>query len=283
MINKRTGNWTVLAAALLLASACRKKEDGASPQLAMPAPGAVEKVAAQAEVKASSGPVELSFLLYKTQIKAGDYLWQQIRIRNVGEKLFVVVDPVFHDPWGLRNNSSRAGYGIYLEALAPDGKRLKVEFSLGRHVEIEDRVSGLLEVDGPQEQAMLDGWKKQGLSPEAIDRKLLDFNMNKRLAAETKRRRPLIKLLPGQTAETKSAFFYSMRDEINEKPVPVPIGDFAQIDFLHFDKPGQYKVRAVYNYAPTKESMKIDRQFHHGPDPSEVLVRTPWIAVEVLP
>jgi len=275
----RTAHWTILTAALIFCASCGKKEKSA-PTPVLSAPGTVEKVQAEAEVKASSGPVELTFLLHKTRIKAGDYLWQQIRIRNIGNKVFAVADQVFHDPWELQKHSG-SGYGIYIEALDPYGKRLKVEYSLGRYKEVEE-VSGLLEVEGPQEQAMLDGWEKQGLSKVAIDRKLLEFKMNKR-AARNWKTNPVIRLSPGQSAETKSAFFYSMRDERNGKQVPKPIGDFAQIDFFHFDKPGQYKLRAVYSYAPTKESMKIDRQFHHGPDPSEVLVRTPWIAIEVRP
>lgn len=278
MIKTKTANWTAIAAALLFFAACGKKEESA-PTPVLSSPNAVEKVPAQAEVKASSGPVELSFLLHKTQIKAGDYLWQQIRIRNIGEKMFVVADQVFHDPWSLRKHSS-SGYGIYIEAIGPDGKRMKVEYSRNKQAPpMDEEVSGLLEVDGPEEQAMLDGWKKQGLGPEAINRKLLDYNMNKRSAAEIRRRWPVIKLLPGQSAETKSAFFYSIRDEINEKPVPQAIGDFAQIDFFYFDKPGKYKIRAVYDYLPRE----LTRKYKTLISPDDVLVRTPWVPVTVLP
>lgn len=279
MIRTRTRNWLGLAAALFCFAACGKMEDGISPQLSMPAPGAAEKVAAQAEVKGSSGPVELAFRLHKTQIKAGDYLWQQILIRNIGEKMFVVADQVFHDPRSLRKHSD-SGYGIYVEAIGPDGRRMKVEYSMNRPAPpMDEEVSGLQEVDGPKEQAMLDGWKKQGLGPEEVNRKLLDYNMNKRSSAAIRRRWPVIKLLPGQSAETKSAFFYSIRDEINEKPVPQPIGDFAQIDFFYFDKPGNYRIRAVYDHLPRK----LTRKYGSLESPSDVLVRTPWVPVTVLP
>jgi hypothetical protein len=279
LIETRAANWTVLAAAFICFAACGKKEAG-TPTPVLSPPNAVEKVPVQAEVKASSGPVELSFLLHKTQIKVDDYLWQQIRIRNIGEKMFVVADQVFHDPRDLRDCSRSAGSGIYIEALGPDGKRLKVEFqsSANQDSDQSDEVSGLLEVKGPEEQAMLAGWKKQGLNPQTIDRKLLEFNMNKRVAKNWKRQ-PVIKLLPGQSVETKSAFFYSTRDEINEKPVPQPIGDFAQIDFFHFDKPGQYKVRAVYDHLPgelTQKHLTLRT-------PDDVLIHTPWVAVTVLP
>ncbi|MDD5303505.1 MAG: hypothetical protein PHS14_10385 [Elusimicrobia bacterium] len=278
MIKSKTDNWPVLAAALFCFAACGKKDDGA-PTPVLSAPGAIEKVSAQAEVKASSGPVELSLLLHKTEIKAGDYLWQQIRLRNSGDTPMIVADQVFHDPWELRKHSG-SGYGIYVEALGPDGKPLKVEYSREKAAPPKDEeVSGLLEVEGPQEQAMLDDWKKKGLSPEEINQKLLDFNMKKRLTTGTKRRSPVIKLLPGQSAETKSSFFYSLTDEINEKPVPKPIGDFGQINFFHFNKPGQYKIRAVYDYRPGE----FARENKLPTSPDDLLVRTPWISVTVLP
>lgn len=283
MIKTKTANWTAIAAALLWFAACGKKEESA-PTPALPPPNAAEKVAAQAEVRASSGPVELTLLLHKTQIKAGDYLWQQIRIRNIGEKELIVADRVFDEPRQLRFQS-RAGCCLYLEMLGPSGKPLKVEFqdSAEQGRDISDVVSGLLEIEGPEEHAMLDGWKKQGLSDREIGMKLIDFNMKKQRAAEIHQQRPVIKLLPGQSAETKSAFYYSIHDKIQNRPAPRPIGDFAQVDFFLLEQPGKYKVRAVYDLAPTEKSLKIDRKFHHGPSPEEVLVLTPWISITVLP
>lgn len=282
MIKTRPGNWRGLAAALLCFAACGKKEDGASPQVTMPVPAVVETVAAQAEVKASSGPVELAFLLHKTQIKAGDYLWQQIRIRNVGDNEIIVADRVFHEPRELRLQS-RAGFGIYIEALGPDGKPLKVEFqdSAKRGADISYGVSGLLEVDGPEERAMLDGWKKLGLSSREIDEKLLEFNTKKQRAVESRQQRPVINLLPGQSAKTKSAFFYSIQDLIHKRPVPSAIGEFAQLDFFILEKPGEYKIRAVYDRAPTPELNKMRGKLPVSP--WEVLVRTPWVKVTVTP
>lgn len=282
MIKTRTGNWPVLAAALLFAAACGKKEDGASPRLAMPAPGAAEKVAAQAEVKASSGPVELSFLLHKTQIRVGEYLWQQIRIRNIGDKNIVASDMVFYDARELRKQSS-SNYCIYLEAVDPDGKPLKVEFQTPAEQgsDIRYGVSGLLEVEGPEEQAMLDDWKKKGLSLDEINTRLIDFNTKKQRAAVKPEQWSGIELLPGQSAETKSAFYYSMQDKIHNRPKPRPIGDFAQLDFFIFDKPGEYKVRAIYDRAPTPELNKMRGELPIFPE--EVLIRTSWIKVTVVP
>jgi hypothetical protein len=278
VIKTRRAIRTAMAAALLCFAACGKKEEGTSTPILAP-PNAVENVPAQAEVKASSGPIELSFLLHKTQIKAGEYLWQQIRIRNVGDKKILIGDFVFYDPRELRKQTD-SSYFIYLEAVGPDGKPLRVEFQQpaeqGR--DIAEEVSGLLEVEGPQEKAMRDSWKKQGLSEREIGSKLIDFNMKKQRSAPRTDQWSGIELLPGQSVETKSAFFYSLHDKIKKKPVPRTIGDYAQLDFFLFEKPGDYKLRAVYNHAPSPGAKK-----RITISPEDVLVRTPWIQVTVTP
>ena len=77
------------------------------------------------EVSASSGPVELTFLLHKTTITVGESLWHQLRVRNIGKRELLVTDEVFHEPWQLRYHSPDrngiGGFGIYIEAFGPDG------------------------------------------------------------------------------------------------------------------------------------------------------------------
>lgn len=269
-----------LTAAGLCFAACGKKKDSGPPQPVLTAPDKTDAASAQAEVKASSGPIELSLLLHKTQIKAGDSLWEQIRIRNVGAKKINIVDQVFFDDRALRNQSN-IGYGIYLEARDPEDKPLKVWFygPAKRAFDIDERPSGLLEVEGPQERAMLDGWKKQGLSAYEIDLKLIDFNTKKQRAAEHEQERPFVKLMPGQSAETKSAFSYNEMDMLRNRPRPHAIGEFTRVDFFEFKKPGTYKVRAVYNNLAGELSRKVGLPIY----PEEVLVRTPWIPVTVFP
>lgn len=282
MIKTKAGHWTLIPAMLFCFAACGKKDDPV-PTPVLSAPPAMEMIAAAAEVKASSGPIELSFLVRETQIKAGDSVWEQIRIRNVGNEEIIVSDPIFFNPRELRKQS-RSRYGIYLEASGPDGKALKVEHQTpanqGNDL-ILDRVSGFLEVEGPEEQSMLDAWKKQGLSLREINTKLLDFNIKKRdeAAARIPRRDPTIALMPGQSAGTKYAYFHSIQDKIHNRPIPHPIGDFARVDFFVLDVPGEYKIRAVYDRAPTKE---LNRMRGNLPISSwEVLVRTPWIKFTV--
>lgn len=283
MIKTRAGNWTVLAAMLLCVSACGKKDD-ATPAPVLPVPQAVEKITPAAEVKASSGPIELSLLVRETQIRAGDYIWEQIRIRNIGDKEIIVSDPIFFKPRELLKQSN-SRYGIYLEAIGPNGKPVKVQYPTparqGNDL-VMDRVSGFLEVKGPEEKAMVDGWKKQGLSLREINSKLLDFNIKKHdeAAARNDRSDPLVALLPGQSAETKYAFFQSVRDKIYNRPIPRPAGEYARVDFFALDTPGEYKIRAVYDRAPTPELNRLRGKLPIYPE--EVLVRTPWIKVTVM-
>lgn len=280
MNKSRSGHWTLLAAALFCLAACEKSPSPVpTPDLAPP--GLPEKVAAQAEVKASSGPVELTLRLYKTEIKLGESLWEQIRIRNVGDSDMIVSDPVFFDPWQLRKGI-RAGYGIYIEVLGPDGKPLPRDpHPNWGSSDVSDKPSGLLEVHGEEERAMLDGWKKRGLSLEQINRKLVDFNLKKARDADASRELPRIKLQPGESAETKSWFVYSEWDQFKKRPKPTPVGDFAELEFFDLDKPGEYKVRAVYDWAPTK--WLIEARGKIPVEPDEVLVRTPWVRITVLP
>lgn len=280
MIKSKTACWPLFAATLFLAAACGKKDGDVSSRPSMSVPVPVAKVAAQAEVKASSGPVELSYLVNKTQLRAGESIWHQIRIQNIGDKNIIVGDSVFHEPGQLREQSD-AQAGIYIEAVGPDGRPLKVNYltPAGQSSHLSDDVSGMLEVVGPEEHAMVDGWKKQGLNSRDINKKILEFNIHKQNAKEITSRLPAIELLPGQASETKSAYFYSKQDEIHKRPVPVPIGQFAQVEFFDLSRPGIYKVRAVYD----GRQGELSRQAGIPAYPWDVLIRTPWIAVTVLP
>lgn len=280
--------------ALILAAAtaaCGKSEPpGAAPELAAPdraasrvGTGSPRPVSAEAEVKASSGPVELSLLLHKSKIRLGDSLWQQLRIRNIGKQEILITDQVFHDPWELDKNI-RIRLGIYIEVTGPDGKPLKPPVRRdGVDDGIEPMPSGLLEVEGPDEQAMVDGWKKQGLSSLEVSLKLIEYNTKKERDKHPYPSRPAIRLKPGESAETKSWFHYSKYDEkIAKRPPPRPVGEFAELEFFDLEKPGEYKVRAVYNYGMSELKKKEYRELGWSYD-ERVLIRTPWVQVTVVP
>ena len=188
MLKKRVGSLAFFAAMLFCAAACGKKDDAAlAPVLSTPQ--AAEKNAPAAEVKASSGPIELSLFVRETEIKAGDSIWEQIHVRNIGNREIIVSDPIFFNEQALLKQSY-SRFGIYLEALGPNGKSIRVDAATPANMgkDLMEGVSGFLEVDGPEERAMFEGWKKQGLSPREINAKLLDFNIKKREEASARNR-----------------------------------------------------------------------------------------------
>lgn len=236
-------------------------------------------VPAEAEVNASSGPIELSLLLYKTKIKLGDTLWEQLRVRNVGKQEILVTDNLFHDPWQLKRNI-HAGYGIFIEIVGPDGKRLPVAAHSDSDGGIQNSVSGLLETEGPEEAAMLSRWRKQGLTEQQINENLVSFNLEKRAKENAGNVTPVIKLAPGESVQTHAWFHYGeWARVIGKRPKPRPIGDFAQLEFFDLEVPGVYKVRAIYNNQVTPDIIRILGKLPAQPE--DVLARTPWIRVTV--
>lgn len=294
LIEMKKEFWPLILAAAL--GACGKGDPApVAPELPVPDrsfPSAdraapIGKIPAQAEVTASSGPVQLSLLLHKTKIKLGESLWHQLRIRNVGKQELLVTDQVFRDPWQLKRNAPDrrgiGGYGIYIEVLGPDGAHLdKALYMEGFDNDMVPAVSGMLEIDGPKERAMVNGWKKEGLSDWEVSFRLVNYNMKKRRAAQPTADPPMIKLQPGEIAETKSWFYYSWRDRNRKRPSPQPVGDFAELDFFELDKPGKYKVRAVYNYGMSDSKKAEYRKLGWSYD-RHLVVRTPWVEVTVRP
>lgn len=289
LIQMKKENWALILAAAL--AACGKNEPPAAPpELAAPGrafspagTGSPEPAVAEAEVKASSGPVELTLRLHRTRIKLGESLWHQLRIRNAGDKEMLVTDQIFHDPWELLNNIW-GGYGIFIEVIGPDGKPLEPPVRRdGAGDGIEPMPSGLLEIEGPQEQAMVDGWEKQGLSSFEVKLKLIEYNTKKERGKKPYPSRPVIHLRPGEIAETKSWFHYSRYDEkIAKRPAPQPIGEFAELEFFDLDEPGKYKIRAVYNHGISETDIKEYRKMGWSYD-ERVLFYTPWVRVTVNP
>lgn len=249
-------------------------------RLAAAAQGA-EPIPPEAEVSAVTKPVKLTLRLYKTKIKAGEFLWQQVALQNVGTEEMIVFDHVFKDPTELRVNTLKH-QGIYIDIIGPDGKRLDVELPRERpqFSDEELRSSGGLDIDGPKEQAMVDAWKRSGLTPTEVSEKLISYNSRKREHAALERQPPPETLMPGARIETKSWFENGKYDALHHIPRAEPIGNFARLEFFDLRTPGKYKVRAVYDYHP---DMALKRKYHSDIFPGQVMVRTPWISVVVAP
>lgn len=226
-------------------SACEKSEPSANPIPDL-APPKLEKSAPQAEVHASSGPVELSLLLHRTQIKLGSTLWHQIRVRNIGRTQLLVTDGIFHDPWQMAKNIS-GEYGIFIEVLGPDGKPLQMAFHPDSGNDIDFGVSDL-------------GQKKATRTTIRVN-----------------------SLQSGESVETKSWFHYGdWAKLVAKRPRPTPIAEYAELEFFDLNKPGHYKVRAIYNKQLGEKDLKSYRELGLTLN-GHVLIRTPWISVEVVP
>ncbi len=272
-------------------AACGKNEAPSNaPELAPPeraftsaATGGEKEIPAEAEVKASSGPVELTLKIFKIRIKADERVWFRLRVRNVGDRKMLLSDQIFHDPEQL-NRNFRIRWGIFIEALGPDGTPLEEALHREEAEPVRDRVSGMLNIAGPVEQAMVDGWRKQGLTEYEVNEKLVHFNLKKEREEASGMDRPVFNLKPGEAAETKSSFFYSTYDRlIKKRPPPKPIGGFSQLELFDFEGPGKYKIRAVYNYVRSGRNEAIAKKIGLGPSAEDVLVHTQWVQFEVLP
>lgn len=259
-------------AILLIGVACKKPAaPPATPEVPPPS-----VIAAEADVKSSSGSVELTLLLHKTHIKAGDSLWYQLRLRNIGPDPLIIVDRVFRSGWNLRENTN-ARLGIFLEVQNAEGKPLKpaARSDMGDHLVRES--SGMLEAVSAEAKAAVARWKKEGLSEDEIRSNLVQLNANR---AYTDSDEPFrVELQPGGVIETKSWFFYHDSERIMHRPRPKPIGDFAELDVFDFDTPGRYRIRAVYDLAPGAYTKKLRGSEKAYAD--EVSFKSQWIDIEV--
>ncbi len=262
---------------LVLAASCGKPSPSSeTPELSAPTSSAV---AAEAEVKASSGPVELTFLIYKTRIKLGESLWYQFRLRNIGSEQMIVVDRVFRSGWNLRKNIN-ANFGTYIEIQDSNGQPLRPAHRSDMHAHpIVNESSGLLEAVTPEAKAAVAAWKKKGLSGLEIKRNLAQLNANRAFVEADEPFR--VELPPGGTIETKSWFEYHDSERLAHRQQPRAIGEFAEIDVYDLESPGRYRIRAVYKRVPSAYAKNMRRNGEVYPD--EVNFKTDWIGIEVIP
>lgn len=271
---------------LLLITACRERPSPQSPSLSSPektsASGISEKEAvAEAEVKASSGPIELSLLLHSKNVRVDDSFWYKLRIRNRGTTVITLVDDAFTDPSRFHKQLD-GRFGLYIEVLGPDGKALPVRIPrrpTDDYAYDSTHISGLLEADGPEEKALVEMWTKEGLDDSEIRRKLIAHNLKK----QPREPIPSVVLKPGETVETHSWFHHGIREEALKRPKTRPIGDFTELEFFHLEQPGRYRLRAVVDWHRTAEDTRKWKAAGLDPPAWWVVVRTPWIEANVRP
>lgn len=294
--------------ALLLPTllACGKKEPPRSgPELEAPdkafssmAGHSPEKIVPEAEVKSSSGPIQLTLRLYKIKIKAGDSIWYQIELKNVGKNNIRVDDNAFVVPGGI---SIGTGAGITLEVLGPDGKPLKPHTTRryehgpfpfedeSLSPEEQERLTKLMFADGEKirkHAALQDELERKGLSRDELVQKLIEFDEQHAHIGTppAPRRDDSFWLEPGAAAVTlpwANPIFTGDR----RNPFPKPIGQFAELEHYHSttSDPGRYQIRVAYDNRPSGWAVKFNKEDNINPGEDEILVITPLLKFVVHP
>ncbi|OGR91459.1 MAG: hypothetical protein A2V88_06635 [Elusimicrobia bacterium RBG_16_66_12] len=316
---------TLLALLAGFTLACSNKESSSSsPELAPPGRALISagrlgtegELKAEAEVKASSGPVEMTLRLYKRRIQAETSdtltigsLWVQIELRNVGKKRIFAHEDFFFKSEPIPDKSQKT-HGIYLEVTDAEGK--PVDFLLTWDV-IPDSIDLDREIpprkmtpaqlkERAEVEALVAGWRKQGLSFDEVALKLIDYSResgNKKDLEERLARDSVLD--PG--ASIKSVANASIINEKRQAMPPNARSVFTEAANYYFEKPGKHRIRAVYNHqmeklsrrereARDKESTELlghpppkDRWrfLDEPPEEWDVRFETPAIEFEVLP
>ena len=259
-----------------------------------------------ATATAKKGPIQLTLRLYKTTLKSEKSLWYQIELKNIGKEPIEVEDRIFRDPWVMRYNI-RDRVGIYFDVIPPAGtyKGHKWPTDSGITPLLSRPIGGLgiphwdwhregYSAADKKELADLEAkWAKDGLSEtekvKAKHRWVEDWTSRKE---SEERADPAKKrwLAPGASTTTlawayrdpdpnpslHSPFQAELRNE------EAPVGDYAQLFDLYFRPVGKYRIRAVYDYAFSKESRRKFEKLGIKIAPWEVRIETPDIGFEVV-
>lgn len=231
-------------------------------------------------------------------VRGADPIWFQIELKNIGKRPFWVSD---HD---LFDGDDRQ----FTNALLHGGLRVILEDASGKEVSGYDPGWGRMhgcpgngaEVDGsrrpsyllsPDLQRVYDEARKKGLSPKEAASKV-DARRHEQEAREAVKAAPgqSYHLAPGQSVVTRE-FVYTgpCPGDRPDAPTPPP-GRYAELytqdnDIKHLDKPGRYRIYAVYDHAITAGMRELDRRLHLAPlkpGSENIFLKTPEIPIEVV-
>lgn len=272
----------VLPLAVLLAASARAQTDSLPPP----------------SVTASSGAVQLTLRLLSPKVKLGEFPWYQIQIKNLGEKPFVVGDPMLFDPWKIES-AWHNRYGIYLLVEDSNGELLLPNSGM--------MISDLRGLPLPKRKedpaydrkvrALFHRWKKQGLSIEEINRKLLEY-------PPPTEPEPCHVVEPGKTVASLP-WHYQDNERKRKGWVPPPGARYmTELVLFILETPGKYRMRVVYDWGPRSEMdrflanvesirsvepdyiaprlKELEERIAH-PEPEWVTFETPWLDFEVYP
>jgi hypothetical protein len=281
--------------AALASSACRKKEEPANPiQLSAPVAAGNSSnpqstINPGGEAAASNGPIQLTLRLQKKVIKAkrpplDTPILAQIELKNIGNNKILIQDEMFYRPGPIRDASESYRSGIFVEILDSHDRPVKLS-RLWTDV-VEDENTGVSAstpeqaAEAKKKAALVAGWRKQGFTFTEIRDRLLDYERSHpgRDDAQKWEHRyndPHAHLLPGQSTTTVAWAHLPLVGAQQGGS----IGQFTELNSYDLEQ-GQYRIRAVYNYAPTERLKRMKNIF--PPGETDVRVETPYIQFEVV-
>ena len=287
--------------AVILGAGCKKKQETVgAPALAAPdkvfSAGSQsegqDNVPAEAEVKASSGPVELTLRVHKKIVKNGkDVLWTQILLRNIGEKKFLVFDDSFLYPGYIDAHGS---YGLTLQIIDRNGDRQDcapmMSHSSGWPEPSSDskdpegdskKIVEIMSAEGEkirEREALRAELDKQSVSKKELFRRLSEFDTQH--AHIGLQQRPVSKKsLLIESGASVSTLPWAKGGE----RFPRPAGNYFECWGSQFWEPGKYRVRGSYDNRPDGDTIRYNQKHHLRAADDEVLVQTPYVEVMVLP
>lgn len=266
--------------------------------------GAPARAVENPSVSAKNGPIKLTLTLSSSKIKVGDPIWFRVGVTNVSDtplRIFncLVASDIVDFAKELTSNT-RAKRRIYLVVQDPDGQVISDHFPHGPidgcpepgDAEPGSADNHFTEVHEPPEvqrkvQQKVDGWAKQGLSQAQIQARLDKEYEQNNLKSATPPNCSGIDLQPHRTVESSTWVFKGFCPDDRMIP-PKPPGRFAELYQVQIEKPGRYRVFAIYDETPLHDPFieKFDREHGYKPrkrDPTDVRVQTPAIQAEVGP
>lgn len=196
---------------------------------------------------ARKGPIEIWLELKETHVKVGGRLRFKLGIKNAGRSLVMVPDAVFRNMEALED-SLRFKRGIFIEVVdARGGGAFAKPFPQGSDL--------CITVVSPSTRTpSIDDFPDSGNDPYEITR--------------------LKKLTPGEVLVTQAWELPIHKEcEVRRQASTDGLADLWQFDF---ESPGIYRIRAVYDQAPSDRIQKASKD---RPDPEEIKLQTRWIEV----
>lgn len=223
-----------------------------------------------------AGPVGLELKLLKSKLKVGERLFVKTTLKNFSKNQMLVNDWIYRGADNLGEEWSK-------QLNSESGSTIEIQDMRGRRVMPGFFDVGVRYNDNPFEQTsrkldseelkLLKAWETSGLTPrQAADRLTEKLRMD--AARKYEEKYPLVRLRSGQSVTSLS---WCAEREPQRSPLAVtcPGGGFVELPFFQFDRPGRYRIRAVYNYAPTKDTKQ-------WADEWSVRNTTAWTSFEVV-